>query len=164
MSVGLLTSKDRMIIITGIDVKSRGGIGTCVHKYSPWLRMRAATSVKSEFDKPDQTLSGRCPGPSSKASANVWAVSLLRNYGSHGLSQNQPCTPAWLWCKSQITSRLYFKTAPGHRLHAQRIGLVRQASERRSRPLVQPPQDQARWHKASESLPKWLMGMIGELS
>mmetsp|Transcript_47062 Transcript_47062/g.102485 ORF Transcript_47062/g.102485 Transcript_47062/m.102485 type:complete len:214 (+) Transcript_47062:489-1130(+) len=33
-SPGLLTSKDRMMIITGLDVKSRGGIGTCVQRYS----------------------------------------------------------------------------------------------------------------------------------
>ena len=26
-----------MIIMTGFDVKSRGGIGTCVQRYSPWL-------------------------------------------------------------------------------------------------------------------------------
>ena len=73
---GLLTSKDRMIIITGIDVKSRGGIGTCVHKYSPWFRMTGEHSFKVQgsnrgfFAKPGQTLSERCP--SSRVSANFW--------------------------------------------------------------------------------------------
>mmetsp|Transcript_24569 Transcript_24569/g.70546 ORF Transcript_24569/g.70546 Transcript_24569/m.70546 type:complete len:263 (+) Transcript_24569:406-1194(+) len=33
-SPGRLTSKDRMMIINGFEVKSLGGIGTCVHKYS----------------------------------------------------------------------------------------------------------------------------------
>lgn len=31
----LLTSKERMMIITGLEVKSRGGMGTCVQRYSP---------------------------------------------------------------------------------------------------------------------------------
>mmetsp|Transcript_57533 Transcript_57533/g.106277 ORF Transcript_57533/g.106277 Transcript_57533/m.106277 type:complete len:233 (-) Transcript_57533:368-1066(-) len=33
-SPGLLTSKERIMIINGSDVKSLGGMGTCVHKYS----------------------------------------------------------------------------------------------------------------------------------
>mmetsp|Transcript_68951 Transcript_68951/g.156280 ORF Transcript_68951/g.156280 Transcript_68951/m.156280 type:complete len:262 (-) Transcript_68951:353-1138(-) len=33
-SPGLFTSKERMMIITGLDLKSLGGIGTCVQRYS----------------------------------------------------------------------------------------------------------------------------------
>mmetsp|Transcript_66228 Transcript_66228/g.185181 ORF Transcript_66228/g.185181 Transcript_66228/m.185181 type:complete len:265 (-) Transcript_66228:386-1180(-) len=33
-SPGRFTSKERMMIINGFDVKSRGGIGTCVQRYS----------------------------------------------------------------------------------------------------------------------------------
>mmetsp|Transcript_58434 Transcript_58434/g.118835 ORF Transcript_58434/g.118835 Transcript_58434/m.118835 type:complete len:215 (+) Transcript_58434:477-1121(+) len=38
-SPGLFTSKERMTIMTGSEVKSRGGIGTCVQRYSQTTSM-----------------------------------------------------------------------------------------------------------------------------
>mmetsp|Transcript_51515 Transcript_51515/g.117774 ORF Transcript_51515/g.117774 Transcript_51515/m.117774 type:complete len:215 (+) Transcript_51515:525-1169(+) len=38
-SPGLFTSKDRMMIMCGLERKSLGGIGTCVHRYSHTISM-----------------------------------------------------------------------------------------------------------------------------
>mmetsp|Transcript_113488 Transcript_113488/g.178531 ORF Transcript_113488/g.178531 Transcript_113488/m.178531 type:complete len:230 (-) Transcript_113488:460-1149(-) len=55
-SPGLFTSKERMIIICGLEVKSRGGIGTCVHKYSQTMsRLYFSTALKGIIgDSPAQ--------------------------------------------------------------------------------------------------------------
>ena len=45
----LFTSNDRMMIITGLDVKSRGGIGTCVQRYSPWHDVIKPESCQSRL-------------------------------------------------------------------------------------------------------------------